>query len=591
MRRRYFGVAFGVVLLALVLNWGCSVAGVEHFGTVDRPVEALQAEASGEGTGGRLQAEPGQTEVSGKYTYWIEMTSLTAEGGGGGPERSQAIAVPDQAKKIYIPFFAIDKTKYAVRLKAWEGHPGQGTLSLPAKLYSDSDLTVEDQPIDLVHGFQRSRAADTADEADHFHHTAYGHAAGAGVLRAGFKITREPNQFTTQTEADLAWFERQSLDVYLPDVTDDSSGSPRCLATVGKKAAATLVDLVLIADRLFATSKSVTTPDYLARISQPSSRFYNDYVAYEQGRIAEDELIRRLPHAAMIGDSLTKNAYISSVPRMLWRVRTAHQGNWFLDAERSPDGIYSVYKRLAELTPLVAVEYSGVGANVDSADCDQTFVQMLMKTGNFSQQVDQILENERFPDLLLIWIGHNNLNWAAPLSSDDRKNPDKYLLRRLWRFRKNYAAQLRRLVDRAKTEKHKSVIVAFGLVNFAAFFQARQTTEALKAKDPDLYPYLERDLEIYESMKPEYRKNMIRLALMMNAEIRDVVARLNREVKDYPNVRLRYSDVLATVDISAVDLIHPMDAWHPSVKGHNRLAEVAFGALSEDLVFLGIRPE
>jgi hypothetical protein len=33
-----------------------------------------------------------------------------------------------------------------------------------------------------------------------------------------------------------------------------------------------------------------------------------------------------------------------------------------------------------------------------------------------------------------------------------------------------------------------------------------------------------------------------------------------------------------------------MDAWHPSAKGHSRLAEAAFGALRPSLNFLGIVP-
>ncbi len=37
-------------------------------------------------------------------------------------------------------------------------------------------------------------------------------------------------------------------------------------------------------------------------------------------------------------------------------------------------------------------------------------------------------------------------------------------------------------------------------------------------------------------------------------------------------------------------MIHRIDAWHPSTKGHNVLAEAAFGALRPSLNFLGIVP-
>ena len=557
------------------------------MGTAGGSPEASAAVASDQGTARRPEAESEQAGVSGSYTYWIEMVSLTVERDVASRQGTPTVLQPGRGKKVYIPAFAIDRGKYALRLKAWERDVAKKALSPLDKIFADRDLTIEAHAIDLARGFETTVPPAAGAEAGHFRYTVYGPAQGGGVFEAAFEITREPNQFATPTEADLALFDRSLIDVYFPD-NEAARGAFDCMAFLGKRAAATLLDLIVIADRIFAKPRHVTTPDGLARISQPSSRFHKDYLEYQEGRITEDELIRRLPHVAMIGDSLTKNAYISSIPSMFWRIRTAHQNNWFLDAESSPDSIQSVYKRLEEFTPLVGVEYSGVGARVDARRSDQTFAQMLMKTQNFSGQVEEIVESERFPDLVLIWIGHNNLNWASPLSPEERGNPDKHLLRSLWRFRRDYARQLGRLVERAKKANHKSVIVAYGLVNFAAFFQARETAEALRAQDPSRYPYLERDYEIYESMRPEYRKTMIRLALMVNAELRDIVSSFNRELSNVPHVRVEYADALATVDISAVELIHSVDAWHPSVKGHNRLAEAAFGALAEPLQFLGI---
>jgi lysophospholipase L1-like esterase len=91
-------------------------------------------------------------------------------------------------------------------------------------------------------------------------------------------------------------------------------------------------------------------------------------------------------------------------------------------------------------------------------------------------------------------------------------------------------------------------------------------------------------------MKPEYRANMVKLALMINEELRAMVGEFNRKLGGDSQVRLEYSDALATVDISNPELIHPTDAWHPSPKGHSVLAEAAFGALRPSLNFLGIVP-
>ncbi len=535
-------------------------------------------------------AETGSVQVSAKYTYWIEMTSWSAEGDGGTLPSGRIAPATDRPRRIYLPFFAIDKGKAAIPLKVWERGLDQNNLSFPDKLYSDRELSVEDGGVDLIHGFQKTGSKNPADGADHFRHTVYGQSPSAGLLKAEFKVTREPSRFGTPTEADLALFDRTLIDLYVQE-SDDSTGPLAFIATLGQRAISLAVDLFFIVDGLFTKSKSAVTPDYLERIAQPSSAFYKDYLEYQSGGLTENQLIQRLPHVAMIGDSLVKNAYVASIPTMFWRVRTEHQSNWFLDTDRSPESVHSIYERLEKFTPLVAAEYSGAGANVDSGNTGETFFQMLSKTRNFSQQVDEILENERFPDLTLIWIGHNNINWAAPLDSEGRKNPDMPLLRRLWRFRKYYARQLERLVDGAKQQNHKTAIVVFGVVNFEAFFKARRAAGLLKEKDPELYPHFETGYRIYISMRPEYQNNMIRLALLMNAELRNLVERMNRELKGYPNVRLEYSDALATADLNHVELVHPVDAWHPSAAGHNRLAEAAFGALPESLRFLGIFPK
>jgi len=81
---------------------------------------------------------------------------------------------------------------------------------------------------------------------------------------------------------------------------------------------------------------------------------------------------------------------------------------------------------------------------------------------------------------------------------------------------------------------------------------------------------------------------MVRLSLMMNAEMRAMVADLNRELKNYGNVRVQYSDALTKVDFSRLKLINPVDAWHPSVEGHKAFAAAAFSALGPSLRFLGI---
>jgi hypothetical protein len=111
-------------------------------------------------------------------------------------------------------------------------------------------------------------------------------------------------------------------------------------------------------------SVPVVSPNFLERIAQPTSQFHSDYLAYKRGRITRAGLIARLPHIAMIGDSVCMDFHISSAASTFWRARTCRGKNWFLDVDPT-SGIQSVSKQLEELTPFVAIDYAGVGAMVD----------------------------------------------------------------------------------------------------------------------------------------------------------------------------------------------------------------------------------
>jgi hypothetical protein len=188
----------------------------------------------------------------------------------------------------------------------------------------------------------------------------------------------------------------------------------------------------------------------------------------------------------------------------------------------------------------------------------------------------------------MIWIGHNNLDWVHGLSPEERKHPEERLVEMAARFRQSYAETLRPIVDRAKTENHRLAIVIFGLANIDAYLQARRRAEILHAQNPKLYPHFDSGERTFESLKPPYQKNMARLSLMLNAEMRTIVGELDRELRDHTSVRVQYSDGLTKVDLSRLELIHPVDAWHPSIEGHKALAEAAFRALRPSLDFLGI---
>jgi lysophospholipase L1-like esterase len=333
----------------------------------------------------------------------------------------------------------------------------------------------------------------------------------------------------------------------------------------------------------------VISANVLERIAEPASRFYSNYLAYRNREITRAELVARLPHIAMIGDSVCTGVYVSSVLSTFWRARTCSGNNWFLDTGMSPAGIRSVSKRLEELTPFVAMEYAGIGALVDHENERQNFFRRILRTRNFSGQIGQLLATERFPDLVLIAIGHNNVDWAWRCPPSELEQPENRLQRQSRHFRENFARQMRRLIESARMQRHRVAAVVYGLVNFEAYFKGREIAEGLRARDLVRYPHLETTYKYFTSFRPVYRSNLIRLTAMVNEELRAMVSEFSRDLAENSNVQVRYSDALATADLSRAELLHPVDGWHASAEGHNVLAEAAFSDLGPSLEFLGIK--
>lgn len=328
--------------------------------------------------------------------------------------------------------------------------------------------------------------------------------------------------------------------------------------------------------------------NFLERIAEPESPFHSDYLAYRKGEITRGQLIARLPHIAMLGDSVSLNIYISSPWSTLWRAHRSCSRNWFLNRDTAPD-VSSISKRLEAITPFVAMQCAGVGALVDEEHCRQDLFRRILGTRNFSAQIDELLRARRLPDLILILIGHNNVDWAWRCPPHELDRPDERLKRLGKAFRQNYARALRGLLERARSQERRVAIIVYGLINFESYFKGRRAAERLRQSNSTLYPHLETTYKYFISFHPLYRRNLIRLAKIANEELREMVEQFNRNaVAPAANIQLRYSDALASADLSRAELLHPVDGWHASVEGHQILAEAAFTDLRSSLEFLGI---
>lgn len=335
-------------------------------------------------------------------------------------------------------------------------------------------------------------------------------------------------------------------------------------------------------------SAPFVSPNFLERIAEPESPFHPYYLAYQRGEITRAELITRLPHIAMLGDSVCMGIYISSPWSTLWRAHTSRGKNWFVNVEAA-QGVCSISERLKGITPFVAIECAGVGALVDQEHGRQNPFRRILGTRNLSGQVGALLQTRRFPDLILISIGHNNVDWAWRCPLDELHDPEERLQRLSKELRHNYVRELRRLLERARIQQYRVAIVVYGLINFESYFKGREAAERLRKSDRTLYPHLETTYKYFISFHPAYRRNLSRLAAMVNEQLRTMVEELNREfTHQTERIQLRYSNALATADLSCAELLHPVDGWHASIEGHNILAEAAFNDLRASLDFLKI---
>jgi lysophospholipase L1-like esterase len=265
----------------------------------------------------------------------------------------------------------------------------------------------------------------------------------------------------------------------------------------------------------------------------------------------------------------------------MWR---AWKGSWFVGAPGGRLETRGVFERLCEITPLSAVLHATARAQVDAGG-RHGILDRATNAWHLSHQVDEVLIGE-FPDLLLLWIGHNNIDWRFRVKDLTDESCDSLSAE----FVEDYARQMRRLLKGAVRSRKLVVIIVYGLINFKSFFDARREAERRREDNPAVYPYLEKDYDYFVSMRPEHRDGMVRLAECYNKSLKDMCEKLGKEIQE-SDVRLVYSDALSRAEITGADMLSESDAWHPSPAGHSLLAEAAYHTIKEQLKYLGWEPE
>ena len=272
----------------------------------------------------------------------------------------------------------------------------------------------------------------------------------------------------------------------------------------------------------------------------------------------------------MIGDSLSTGFHVSSPAMMLLSTRTCKE-NWVMDDRGT---INSLFEQLTKKVPVILHHLAYVSADV-RPPCRRNAADWIASTFHMSHQIDRVLKLSQFPEILLLWIGHNNLDWVTLLGESDISG----LSILADRISACYETQLQRLLEAAAEQNHSVCVIVFALVNFESFFRAREQAERIKRAESSQYPYLEADYRYFRSMRPEFRGGMIGLAAGINSRLKDLVMKSQEQAAPHQNVRIVFSTALYDVQIDKAEMLNDIDAWHPSALGHRMLAAGAYPAV------------
>ncbi len=293
----------------------------------------------------------------------------------------------------------------------------------------------------------------------------------------------------------------------------------------------------------------------------------------------------------MIGDSTVRDFTVASNLGMFLQLLTRNQRNPFLNTDPRK-GIASVFQRLAQRYPVRAFEVARAGATVGPPQAlVRRWFQRFADVKVFAEQVDEVLAETQVPDIILSWIGHNNLDFITEAGSAESPEAlDAACARIRENFSREYRRQLLRLLEGVRADGRRHAIVVYGLVNPAATQAARAQAREQKLAAPGLFPYFQKSEMRFPPLKIEQAERLVELSRTLSADLRQLVQELREaELGGDSKVGLFYSDATATMPLDQVSHLSADDAWHASEQGMNVVAEALFLGLTPALAHIGAR--
>lgn len=288
-------------------------------------------------------------------------------------------------------------------------------------------------------------------------------------------------------------------------------------------------------------------------------------------------------HLAVIGDSLSQDFSSRSDIHMLKKSRYQRtSGCWVSDSTygNSPT---SLFERIQNHTGTKVSNFSRPGAQIIPSSGLSWGEKPIRTLTDMSDQVDQLVEQDDFPNLILLWIGHNDVDWVTEkesLSEETRAMTDNEFLRNYAEKRAHaYLKQVDRIQKTAKTQNYPVSIIVLGLGDTRSILDLRNSL------NPKKYHGFHNIVARFPSLGEDYAEETIEMRNQINELLKEKI----QTRRTAANVNLIYFDVFARYRFKTESTLHQDDAFHLSSEGHSEFASMIFDELTLKGVFKRLR--
>ncbi len=314
----------------------------------------------------------------------------------------------------------------------------------------------------------------------------------------------------------------------------------------------------------------------------------SSYAADKAGIINPTEAIHRLSEESEVkkivvfGDSLAKSYWHNSnIFDSLQRMSKAIGKDWAVDQEEDAiDSLFERIKRQNPRHPLHIKNYATVGAKLGKDKSPLAQLKATAGVKSLDEQIRDFQSDGGKANLILLLIGHNDLDWDEGLSAEEKESlsESERLLRHKKNFLTTYKLRLQEIQSLFSDGEEPLDIVVLGLIDFESFLIAHEEAEKAHQNDPKSFPHLPSTHSVMGVIKKDRRQTALKMGRMLNEGLEALVQELN-ELSTLGKT-FHFSAALSqNRGLSTMQILHPKDGLHLSDEGHDLVAESVYRSL------------